>query len=210
MPTDGPARRYAGASEEERRSDRRQRLLQATLDAVGEGGVVTLTVGAVSTRAGVAKRYFYESFRSLDELLSAALEQVFEQVREAIASVALRTDATPTELVEAAVGGAIAAMDDPRVARLYLESAGNAALLATRDRAVDGFVDQLLQQLSGGSPIQPVDRVTGHLLVSGSTHVVALWLRGRLDLSRDELVAHMVTVGVRAAATIGDARPEGE
>ncbi len=197
---------YGGVSEEARRSDRRQKLLEATLDTVGDQGVVALTVGAVSVRAGVAKRYVYESFDSLDGLLSAALQQVFDRVGEAIASVALRAGATPEELVRAAVGGAIDAMDDPRVARLYLESAGNAALLATRDRAVEGFVDQLLQQLAAGDPIVPADRVTGHLLVSGSTHVVALWLQGRLDLTRDELVDHMVAVGVQAAATIGGGR----
>ncbi len=198
---------YGGVSQEGRRSERRQKLIAATLDAVGEGGVVALTVGAVSSRAGVAKRYFYESFDSLDALLSATLREVFDRVGEAIASTAVRADATPEELVRAAVAGAIDAMDDPRVARLYLESAGNPTLLATRDHAVEGFVDQLLVRLAGDGPIDPRDRVTGHLLVSGSTHVVALWLQGRIDLGRDELVRHMVDVGVQAAATIGGRRP---
>lgn len=196
---------YGGVSEEARRFDRRQRLLEATLDEVGADGVVALTLGSVCARASVAKRYFYESFESVDELLSAALQQVFDRVGEAIASAAAKADATHHELVGAAVGGAIDAMDDPRVARLYLESAGNAALLATRDRAVDGFVDQLLRQLASGAEPGPADQITGHLLVSGATHVVALWLQGRLALSRDELVHHMVGVGVQAAGTIGDA-----
>lgn len=195
---------YAGVPEEARRAERRQKLVAATLDAVGEGGVVALTVGAVSARAGVAKRYFYESFDSLDALLSATLQEVFDRVGEAIASTAVRADATPEGLVRVAVAGAIDAMDDPRVARLYLESAGNPALLATRDRAVEGFVDQLLLQVAGGKVIDPRDRVTGHLLVSGSTHVVALWLQGRLDLTRDELIAHMVDLGAHAAVRIGD------
>ena len=199
---------YGGVSEEARRAERRQKLVAATLDAVGEGGVVALTVGAVSARAGVAKRYFYENFDSLDGLLSATLQQVFDRVGESIASTALRADATTHELVGAAVGGAIDAMDDPRVARLYLESAGNPALLATRDRAVEAFVDQLLLQVTGGEAIDPRDRVTGHLLVSGSTHVVALWLQGRLDLTREELIGHMVDLGVQAAATIGARRAE--
>ncbi|GAA1749410.1 TetR/AcrR family transcriptional regulator [Aeromicrobium alkaliterrae] len=205
--TPGPPRTYGGVPEAERRTDRRDRLVAAALDLVGSDGVVALTVGSVCSQAGVAKRYFYESFASMDDLLSATLQEVFDRVGAAVASTSLEAGATARDLLVAAVGGAIDAMDDPRIARLYLESAGNAALLATRDRAVDGFVDQLLALVAGGGELRPSDQVTGHLLVSGATHVVALWLQGRLDLSRDELVAHMVDLGVQAADGIGGQPP---
>ncbi len=194
MATSNGARPYGGVSDEDRRADRRQRLVSATLDLVGEQGVAAVTVGAVCTRASLAKRYFYEGFDSLDDLLSTTLDLLFGTVSATIDALDL-ADADPTDLVTTAVRGAVDAMDDPRVARLYLESAANPSLLRTRDAAIDGFVAQLLERVLGGRPATPADELLGQLLVSGTTHVVALWLRGRLDLTRDELVAHLVALG---------------
>lgn len=193
------ARPYGGVSGQDRRSARRDRLIEATLDLVGEDGVAAVTVGAVCGRAGVAKRYFYESFGSLDDLLSSALAQVFDRVVQAAGTRDAAVPATPREIMQVAVRGAIDAMDDARAARLYLESAGNPALLRTRDEAVDAVVALLLSQVVGDGPARPQHELTGQLLVSGATHVMALWLRGRIDLTRDDFVEHLVGLGERAA-----------
>src|SRR5258705_353216 len=61
-----PARRYAGASADERRDERRARLLAAGLDALGTDGHRATTVRGVCARARLTPRYFYESFDDLD------------------------------------------------------------------------------------------------------------------------------------------------
>ena len=193
---------YAGVSRINRDAERRSRLLQAALDLVGESGVAVLTVGGVCSRAALSKRYFYESFDSLDDLLSTGLQEVFDRVRNAIAEHGRDDRATPRETLTVAVAAILDGMKDPRVARLYLESAGNTALLATRDRAVDSFVDLLLERIVGPEMDNPKARMVGHLLVSGSTHVVALWLRGDLAMSRDELVDQLVSAGTLASTEI--------
>lgn len=197
---DGFGRTYGGVSQAERLVDRRERLISAALDLVHEGGVGELTIGAVCTRAGLAKRYFYESFTSLDELLSTALQGVFDRIAEAIEAVRSAGDVTPEQILEVAIDAVLTAMDDPRAARLYLESAASPALLATRDAAVDGYVDQLLG-LMVANPVNDADaKLVAHLLVSGSTHVVAMWLRGALPMERDEFVQRLIDIGATAVA----------
>ena len=203
---DGSGRTYGGLSRRERLVDRRGRLLDAALDLVHEAGVVDLTVGAVCGKAALAKRYFYESFDSLDQLLSTALQEVFDRISEVIDAVGTSGDTAPEQVMQIAIEGVLDSMDDPRIARLYLESAGNPALLATRDAAVDRYVEQLLGLLVA----EPVDdvgaRMVAHLLVSGSTNVVATWLQGELPMERDKFVQRLVDVGSTAVA--GLMRPE--
>ncbi|MDT7643129.1 MAG: hypothetical protein QOC75_129, partial [Pseudonocardiales bacterium] len=73
----GVVRPYRGVSADERRTERRQRLVTACLDLVGEGGVSTVTAQAVAERAGLTRRYFYESFADRDAVLVEALDGMF-------------------------------------------------------------------------------------------------------------------------------------
>ena len=76
-------RTYRGASAEERRADRRARLLAGCLDVVGEVGVVGVTVEAVCARAGLTKRYFYEAFGDRDAVLAAVADGVYADLHAA-------------------------------------------------------------------------------------------------------------------------------
>lgn len=192
-------RRYAGVPPDERRRARRERLVAATADLVGEVGISGLTVAGVCDRAGLSKRYFYESFPSVDDLVAAALQDVFDRVAAVIEASDVREDAPPADLVGVAVNAALDALDDPRLARLYLEAGGVPAAEAARDRATQSFVDQMLERLVGDAKDLPQAQMLGHLLVSGTTHVVTIWLRGDLDLDRADLVRHLTEIGLLAA-----------
>lgn len=200
MPSPEPAapRHYGGLAPDARREQRRDRLLEATIDLVGEVGVLGLTVGGVCQRAGLSKRYFYESFDSLDVLVGAALRTVFDTVGAAIDVAGLDADANPDHLVDVAVRAALDALDDPRASRLYLEAGSTPAGLAEKDRATQSFVDQMLA-LVVDDPADPDAQLLGHLVVAGVTHVVTLWLRGELDLDRAGLVRRLTDVGMSTA-----------
>ncbi|MFF4028106.1 TetR/AcrR family transcriptional regulator [Nocardia elegans] len=201
----GSERQYAGMPPEVRRQQRRERLLEATLDLVGTGGVASLTVGAVCARAGLSKRYFYESFTTTDELVAAALERSLECVLDAVDPVNVTADTSVEDMVRAAVSGLLRAMDDPRAARLYLESPAVPAAAAARDATVEATVDQLLQHIVGDSrATEPQARLTAHLLISGSTHVIALWLRGDLHMDREEFIDTLVRVGAQGADQLNE------
>lgn len=70
--------RYAGTSAEERSGVRRASLLRAALDIIGTQGMTAATVSAISERAGLIRRYFYESFDDLEALLVSLYDEVLQ------------------------------------------------------------------------------------------------------------------------------------
>ncbi|MGZ6827110.1 MAG: TetR/AcrR family transcriptional regulator, partial [Mycobacteriales bacterium] len=65
---------YGGRSEEERRADRRARLVAAGLELFGTEGWAGATIERLCAGAGVATRSFYEEFSSREALLRAVYE----------------------------------------------------------------------------------------------------------------------------------------
>lgn len=80
-------RRYGGRGGEERRTERRERMLDAGLAVFGEQGYHGATVRLICARAGLSERYFYESFANSEDLLCAVYERhlALQQVRLAAA-----------------------------------------------------------------------------------------------------------------------------
>ena len=67
-----PGRRYRGVSEEVRRTERRQRFIEAGLDVFGGRGYHSSTVRSIRASARPTARYFYGAFENSEGLLSAA------------------------------------------------------------------------------------------------------------------------------------------
>src|ERR1700734_2249675 len=69
-------RPYRGVSAQERIAERRRQLLDAGLELFGTRGISAVGVGDVCAEAGLTKRYFYESFQSIDALAEAVFEEI--------------------------------------------------------------------------------------------------------------------------------------
>jgi AcrR family transcriptional regulator len=189
-----------GASAEERRVDRRARLLAGALDVVGEAGVVGLTVEAVCARAGLTKRYFYEAFADRDAVLGALADEVYAELHESVVAALRVVDGDARTRATRAVEVFTETLDgNPRVARLYAESPGHPRLLARRDEAVDEFADLVLDEVLR---LGPADRerlrTAAVFVVAGTTHLVTRWLAGGVPLDRRELVEEITRTGIRA------------
>jgi len=78
------AKRYRGASADERRAQRRRRLIEAAVQVYGERGFHNSSVKAVCDAAGLTERYFYESFANSEALLVASVEGATELLIEAM------------------------------------------------------------------------------------------------------------------------------
>ncbi|WP_042940203.1 TetR/AcrR family transcriptional regulator [Rhodococcus sp. AW25M09] len=196
-------RPYRGESAAQRRSARAGRLTEAMLDLVREHGIGTLTAGLVCERAGVSKRHFYEEYDNLDGLAAEVLDSSLSAVSARIAAAPYEpSDGTDDGFIAASVEAILATFDDARIAKLYLEAAGNRGLRDTKDRAVTTFVDSILEALTGSSSPDPRATLTAHLLIAGASEVVAKWLDGDIALSRRDVAACLVAIGSDGARRI--------
>ena len=82
-------RRYAGRSAEERRRDRRERLIAAGTEFFGGLGYRGTSVLGLCARAGMAHRYLYEEYGGLEGLLAAVYAQLSGQIIAAVARAAV-------------------------------------------------------------------------------------------------------------------------
>jgi len=170
MPPKQPVRRrYRGVDEEQRRAERRQRLVEAGVAVFGGEGYHAATVKAVCAAAGLTERYFYESFRNREALLLAAYARVTGALRERIVAALLRAAPTPEAVTRAALAEFFTAIrDDPAGARLLLiEVLGVSP-------AVDRAYHEALREFSGVvaaahqmvRPGAPEDGIDGELLAA--------------------------------------------
>ncbi|HEX4357257.1 MAG TPA: TetR/AcrR family transcriptional regulator [Pseudonocardia sp.] len=197
----GVVRPYRGVSADERRTERRQRLVTACLDLVGEGGVAAVTAQAVAERAGLTRRYFYESFTDRDAVLVDALDGMFGTLREDIRAALGTAGDAPLDRARATIELLIATMDDARVARLYVEAPGHPALRARREQAIHSYTRLLAEEVLRLPRDDPRTELAALILVAGITEAVTSWLAGRIPLGREELIEQIVQVSLAATKT---------
>lgn len=182
-------------------------MLDAGLSVVAEDGLVGTTIDAVTTRAGLSKRYFYEHFRTRDELFVILTEGLVEQVTNAVMEGVADHDADLSErLCDAFTRVVEILTDDPRNARLYVEAVGSGPLKFVVGRAEHTLAGLLVDALLADGDATPRDRVrlgTATLvIVVGIAQVVSDWLDGGIELSRHELIKEIATMSTAATRAI--------
>ena len=186
-------RDYGGKSGEQRRAERRARLIDAALELFGTQGYQATSMRALLRTAGLQDRYFAESFASMEELLVAVHDEVHET--EFAAAVGTMDPAAPPverlrQLVDAIVRGL---EDDPRVGRVKILEVFGAGPLVEEHRqsglrAYAAVVAEVLPPLRADSGL---DRdVLAMALVVGMNGLFMEWLTKSLNLTRDQIVEH--------------------
>jgi AcrR family transcriptional regulator len=198
---------YRGVSAQQRRAERRRRLLDAAFEIIGTSGWSAATLRGICERAKVGPRFFYESFADVDELaaalhdelLASALRRTLDSLAAAPNDLRARTEAAFRTMI-------IELTDDPRTAKvLFSEAYGSATLMQRRFAAMRTLSDAMLEQAQLTPELpergERVLRAVSLLVTGGVTEFVLGWLNSGLDLNRDELVA----ISVEFALTVGDA-----
>jgi AcrR family transcriptional regulator len=205
MPSVATGRRYAGQAAEERRAERRRRLLDAAVELFGTRGYAATTIEALYTEARLAPRHFYEQFAGREELLRAVYDETIEAVRAAVAEAretAPRDVRGRVQTILAAFAGAM--LTDPRRARIaYREVPGTSPLLDRHARGVvRGFAAVVQQEAEAAARLELLpDRdygLTAMLLVGGTNAILLDWLsdehRAPIERVLDELAGAFVAV----------------
>lgn len=190
-------RPYRGVQPAERLEQRRGRLLDAGLSILGcDPEPEVLTVRGVCGRAGVATRYFYESFADRDEFVRAVFDQVIADL--AATTQAAVAAAPPLEQTRAGMTNIVRTIiRDPRVGRL-LFSADLADPVLVHKRAESGVLFAMLSGQYAGQALRLAQnermKATAHFVVGGVAQTISAWLAGDITFSHTDLVDQLTLV----------------
>ena len=194
-------RPYRGINPDDRRAERRARLLDAGLSILGseagsEAGSGAVTVRGVCRQSGVSARYFYESFSDRDDFVGAVYDWVIADL--AASTQAAVTAAPPREQARAGMANIVRSIaGDARVGRLLFSAElADSAVVRKRDESTT-LLATLLVQYVGQTLRVPEDErthATAHFTVGGVGQAVSAWLGGRIAMTADELIDHLASL----------------
>lgn len=194
-------RTYGGKTLQERRAERRGRLLDAGLELFGTQGYAQSTIEQICAAARLNPRYFYEEFETREALLGAVYERhvraVAERVRSAIEAAPRDPRARLETGLRAFLDGSLA---DERAARVnYFEVVGvSPALEGLRRRILGEYAELIagkLRDLAGESPLAGEEaRLIAVALAGATDGLVIDWLSGERSYDREAITATLLDV----------------
>lgn len=98
----------------------RQRLIQAIVELLDEGGAGALTTVRITQRAGVAQPTFYVHFTDVEQGVGVAAEEMARRIFEMLSHVRSRPEGERLTLRAALRGVLEAMLADRRMARIFL------------------------------------------------------------------------------------------
>lgn len=190
-------RTYGGLPSSERRDRRREAFLDAGLTVFGTSGFRTATVRGLCKQAGLATRYFYESFADMEAVLAAVFDSCVEDFRRRVAVTfgAPNLAADPEAMIEAGLACFFAWVEDPRVARVcWREVVGVSRELDQRSRkSLQSFAPTLVDLTRSVFPEWKIDDAEVQVLavaVTGALSQAALrWHQDKRRLPRATMIA---------------------
>jgi AcrR family transcriptional regulator len=199
------SRTYRGITAEQRRAERRERLLKAGVELFGTVGYARTSVRAISAAASLNSRYFYESFRSREDLLYAVYQRILGDIFTR-ASEAMAGRDTLEGQARAGLRAAWATVtEDRRKARIVaLEVVGVSERLErlrreSRQALAQLTADNALAMAGSGIRLRLNPVLTARFLMGGVVEVLLEWINGDLDASADEVVEHFTVLFTAAA-----------
>ena len=190
-------RRYGGKTADERRSERREKLLDAAVELFGTRGFAGTTIEMLCSAAHLNPRYFYEQFDTREALLMAVYDRHVEVV---LATVLGALEQAPDDLrgrleagLRAFVDGVLA---DERLARInYFEMVGVSRELEARRRDVlRGYADLIAAELARlpDGPRLSHPRLGAVALVGAVDGLVTEALASDLPADRERIVTTLL------------------
>jgi AcrR family transcriptional regulator len=190
-------RPYRGVSAADRRGQRRQRLIDAGVQLFGTQGIAAVGIVDICAEAGLTKRYFYESFSSIEMLADAVFEYVTGNLVAAVAPAIQAgggRDPRPALTVYTRT-----VLSDPRVVRLLAVETQTGPLRKYRDGFPTRAVELWFSLAAGDEAAPPPEdlRLKAYGFIGAAQQIGLAWLDGRLPLTMDEVIDQLVDMFYR-------------
>jgi len=193
-------RSYRGQSQEQRRAERRARLIEGAIAVYGERGYHQATVKAVCEAAGLTERYFYESFANSEALLIDSYNTVTYAVLGEILRAGEAAGRGRVARSRAMLHAYFAALQrEPQSARVFLveirgvsravDQAFDASL-----RAIGRDVARLLDSSAANDELLQVG------VIGGVIHIALRWIEDGYQPPIERAVETALRLGTALAA----------
>ncbi|MDT8911192.1 TetR/AcrR family transcriptional regulator [Amycolatopsis sp. PS_44_ISF1] len=205
------ARTYGGVPPEQRRAERRERLLAAALELFTSVGFRQAKITQLCTQAGVSTRNFYEEFGSKEEVLRTLHDRINALALQHVAAALdeVREADSITRIARLLDVFVAAVTRDPRMPRLnYVEAVGVSPELEAQHQVwVDRwatFIEQEAQRAAeaGAAPARSY-RLTAIALVGAATGLLREWQAHEPPLPVDDIAKELRRVMLSAITWTG-------
>lgn len=189
-------RSFKGMSLEVRQAERRERLMEAGLQAYGTLGFFSVTVRDVCVEAKLTERYFYESFKNSGALFDAIYMRLVEDLQKHIMTAVMQGAPDPKQMVQLGLTAFFQHLsDDQRVTRILFidailvhENGGKSIHKAVKrfDLMTQSFITLMIPQAQENMAMISLisTGLTGYV-----SHLSTRWAISGFKESVDELMA---------------------
>ena len=212
-----PERPFLGITAEVRIADRRQALLDRAFELISANEWTVSSISQICRDVGLNKRYFYESFSSLEDLENTLIDDLTKSLMAVGIGClnALDLETTPTETLATEVLSACVRWLDEDRRRITVLFCNTQASHNTRNHR-DWIVDQLAATLAefGLDYHQPdqakvtvthahrqIAKLGAALMIGGTIEALINWSDGKLDMTQDEFTHYIARFWVDLGAT---------
>lgn len=191
-------RTFRGKGPDERRAERRGKLLDAALELISTVGWKGATMTAICQQAGLTERYFYESFRDREALYTVLLDELTVQIERAVIEAAAVHAPDARTRMRTVVDRVLTvfAVDPRRGYVAFLEGLDSEALQHRRRDALLGFERLVRAQapavFGANAPTGLAIELGAASLVGAAGELLSRRLGGTLTATDDQIADHMV------------------
>lgn len=123
-PSKSKERQFKGLSLTERKQARREKLIEAGIEAYGTHGFFAVTVKDICNEAKLTERYFYESFKKSDELFQTIFLKLIDQLQYNVMQAIMQASTDPRKMIESGLTALLTTLkDNPGMARIiYIDA----------------------------------------------------------------------------------------
>ena len=190
-------RQFKGLSMAERQQARREKLIEAGIQAYGTHGFFSVTVKDICTEAKLTERYFYESFKKSEHLFQTIFLKLIDELQQNVMQAMMQASSDPKKMIEAGLTALLTTLrDNPRMARIiYIDAMlvqelhNQATIHETMgrfDRMIQAFVMLMMPNLSRSE--QEISQVsTG--LNGYVTQIAIRWVMSGFKQSMEEVLS---------------------
>ncbi|WP_347463991.1 TetR/AcrR family transcriptional regulator [Acinetobacter thermotolerans] len=190
-------RQFKGLSMAERQQARREKLIEAGIQAYGTHGFFSVTVKDICNEAKLTERYFYESFKKSEHLFQTIFLKLIDELQQNVMQAMMQASSDPKKMIEAGLTALLTTLrDNPRMARIiYIDAMlvqelhNQATIHETMsrfDRMIQAFVMLMMPNLSRSE--QEISLVsTG--LNGYVTQIAIRWVMSGFKQSMEEVLS---------------------